>query len=101
MMTTVFGHIFHRYLSKLLNGYKVFRKEIVENFEYNSSTFEIEIELAVNTLRLGYSIMEVPSHERERAGGKAKSNVVIHGTKFLLKIISEGIKFYCSKKIKT
>lgn len=101
MLTTVFGLIFHRYLSDLLNGYKVFRREIFDNFEYNSSTFEIEIELAVNTLRLGYSIMEVPSHERERAGGKAKSNVVIHGTKFLLKIISEGIKFYCSKKIKT
>ncbi len=100
-LTATFGFIFHRYLSDLLNGYKVFRRDVFDKFKYNSSTFEIEIELAVNALRLGYKIMEVPSHERERAGGKAKSNVIIHGTKFFLKIISEGIKFHCSKKTRT
>ncbi|MBU1854041.1 MAG: glycosyltransferase family 2 protein [Candidatus Omnitrophica bacterium] len=101
VLTTIFGLVFHRYLSDVLNGYKVFRRDIFDNFKYSSSTFEIEIELAVNTIRCGYKIMEVPSHERERAGGKAKSRVVLHGTKFLLKIITEGIKFHCSKRAKT
>ena len=96
--TAIFGFIFHRYLSDLLNGYKAFRREIFDNYKYNSSTFEIEIELAVNTLRSGHTIMEVPSHERKRAGGEVKSNVAVHGTKFLLKMISEGFKFYAERK---
>jgi len=100
MLTTIFGLIFHRYLSDVLNGYKVFRRDIFDNFKYSSSTFEIEIELAVNTLRCGYKIMEVSSHERERAGGKAKSRVVLHGIKFLLKIITEGIKFHYFKRVR-
>jgi len=98
IFTALFVSIFHRYLSDLLNGYKGFRREIFDNFKYSSSTFEIEIELAVNALRLEYSIMEVPSHERERAKGKVKSSVIIHGTKFLFKMITEGFKFYLRKK---
>lgn len=94
ILTAIFGFIFNKYLSDVLNGYKVFRREIFDNYSYSSSSFEIEIELAVNTLRCGYEIMEVPSHERARAGGNPKSRVVIHGTKFLLKMISEGIKFH-------
>ena len=37
-------------------------------------------------------IGEIPSHERARAGGKMKSFAPLHGTKFLLKIITEGLK---------
>lgn len=95
--TAIFGFIFHVYLSDLLNGYKAFRREIFDAFVYTSSDFEIEIELAVNTLRRRYRIAEVPSHERTRAGGRAKSSVVIHGTKFLSKIISESFKYYFEK----
>jgi len=98
MLTTIFGLAFHRYLSDVLNGYKAFRREIFDEYTYSSSTFEIEIELAANTLRCGHRIMEVPSHERERVGGRAKSNVVIHGTKFLMKIICEAIKFRKPRK---
>lgn len=98
LLTAIFGLIFDEYLSDVLNGYKAFRREIFDNFTYNSSAFEIEIELAVNTLRCGYKILEVPSHERTRAGGKAKSSVIRHGTKFLLKILSEGFKFHVLKR---
>jgi hypothetical protein len=55
-------------------------------------TTEIEIEIIANTLRCGYRIVEVLSHERARAGGEAKSRVVRHGTRFLLRILFEGAK---------
>ena len=97
LLTAVFGLIFDEYLSDVLNGYKAFRREIFDDYTYKSSTFEIEIELAVNTLRSGYKILEVPSHERERAGGKMKSSVIRHGTKFLLKILEEGFKYHVLK----
>jgi len=81
-----------RYLSDSLNGYKVFRRNIFADFKYTSREFEIEIEIIANTLRKGYSIVEVISHERARAGGEMKSRVIRHGTRFLWRILWEGFK---------
>jgi glycosyltransferase involved in cell wall biosynthesis len=81
-----------RYLSDALNGFKVFRREVFTDFQYTSSAFEMEIEIIANTLRRGYRIVEVSSHERARAGGEAKSKVVQHGTRFLLRIFWEGFR---------
>jgi glycosyltransferase involved in cell wall biosynthesis len=81
-----------RYLSDALNGYKVFRREIFTDFVYSSSAFEMEIEIIANTLRHGYRIVEVSSHERARAGGEAKSRVIQHGTRFLMRILLEGFR---------
>jgi hypothetical protein len=71
-----------RYLSDALNGFKVFRSEVFTKSKFTSRNFEIEIEIIANTLRRGYTIVEVSSHERARAGGEMKSRVVRHGTRF-------------------
>jgi len=81
-----------RYLSDALNGYKLFRRDVFTGFEYTSRMFEIEIEIIANTMRKGYRVVEVVSHERARAGGEMKSRVVRHGTRFLMRIIWEGMK---------
>lgn len=73
--------------SDVLNGYKAFRQEVFKDFTYRSAQFEIEIELMINTLRKGWTIGEFASHERERAGGEAKSRVIRHGTRFLIAIL--------------
>ena len=80
-----------RYLSDALNGYKLFRRDVFTSFEYTSRMFEIEIEIIANAMRKGYRVVEVVSHER-RAGGEMKSRVVRHGTRFLMRIIWEGIR---------
>jgi glycosyltransferase involved in cell wall biosynthesis len=92
MLTYAFGLFHGRYLSDALNGFKAFRREVFFDHTYTSSDFEIEIELLANTLRSGLPIVEVPSHERQRAGGQAKSRVIRHGTKFLLRVIGEALK---------
>lgn len=81
-----------RYLSDALNGYKAFRRDVFTDFTYTSTAFEIEIELIANALRKGYKVVECSCHERARAGGEAKSRVIRHGTRFLLRIIWEGIR---------
>ncbi len=92
LLTLVFGLLHGRYLSDALNGYKAFRSEVYKDFCYDSTEFEIEIELLSNTLRKGFSIVEISSHERGRAGGRAKSKVVKHGLKFLSRILKEYLK---------
>jgi len=81
-----------RYLSDALNGFKLFRRDVFTGFTYTSRMFEIEIELIANALRKGYRVVEVISHERARAGGEMKSRVVRHGTRFLARIVWEGMK---------
>jgi glycosyltransferase involved in cell wall biosynthesis len=81
-----------RYLSDALNGYKMFKRDVFTASTFTSANFEIEIEIIANTLRRGYRIAEVSSHERARAGGEMKSRVVRHGTRFLLRIIWEGLR---------
>jgi glycosyltransferase involved in cell wall biosynthesis len=81
-----------RYLSDALNGFKVFRADVFRDFRYTSRAFEIEIEIIANTLRKGYRVVEISSHERARAGGEAKSRVIRHGTRFLLRILYEGMR---------
>jgi glycosyltransferase involved in cell wall biosynthesis len=91
-LSATLGVCTRRYLSDALNGFKVFRRDVFTDFQYTSRAFEIEIEIIANTLRKGYRIVEVSSHERARAGGQMKSNAVRHGTRFLLRIFWERIK---------
>jgi len=91
-LTFMFGFFLKRYLSDALNGFKAFRSEVFNDFEYDSRHFEIEIELIANAMRKNLPVKEISSHERARAGGKAKSKVVKHGTKFLLRIFKEYMR---------
>ena len=91
-LSATLGLCTRRYLSDALNGFKVFRRDVFTDFQYTSKAFEIEIEIIANTLRKGYRVAEVSSHERARAGGEMKSRVVRHGTRFLLRILWEGLK---------
>jgi glycosyltransferase involved in cell wall biosynthesis len=92
MLSAMLGLCTGRYLSDALNGFKVFRADVFRDFSYTSRAFEIEIEIIANALRKGYRIVEVSSHERARAGGEVKSRVVRHGTRFLARILLEGLK---------
>lgn len=85
--------LFHLSLTDSLNGYKAIRSSIIKEHGYSAATFEIEIELIYNTLLENKTIVEIPSYERERAGGVMKSDAVIHGTRFLWCIIRKGISY--------
>ncbi len=91
-LTYAVGLFLGRYLSDALNGYKAFRREVFDDFNYTSSMFEIEIELIANTLRKGLRIVEISSHERARLGGEAKSRVIRHGTRFFWRIFTEWLR---------
>jgi glycosyltransferase involved in cell wall biosynthesis len=91
-LSATLGLCTRRYLSDALNGFKVFRRDVFTDFRYTSKAFEMEIEIIANTMRKGYRIVEVSSNERARAGGVMKSRVVRHGTRFLLRILWEGIR---------
>ncbi len=96
-LTGCFRLFFWIKLTDALNGFKAFKKDIFLENKYKSKTFEIEVELISNALKMGYKISEIPSHERKRAGGEMKSFALIHGPKFLMKIIEESIRYRFKK----
>jgi glycosyltransferase involved in cell wall biosynthesis len=85
-------------LMDALNGYRAFRRDIINNMKCNG--FEIEIEIIAHCIKKGYKIMEVPSQEKTRAYGKCKSNNIHEGYKFLKQIIIEYLKLNLGKIIK-
>jgi glycosyltransferase involved in cell wall biosynthesis len=91
-LTYAVGLFMGRYLSDALNGFKAFRRDVFDDFHYTSNQFEIEIELIANTLRKGYRVVEISSHERARAGGEAKSRVIRHGTRFFWRVFTEWLR---------
>jgi len=91
-LTYAVGLFMGRYLSDALNGFKAFRRDVFDDFNFTSNQFEIEIELIANTLRKGYRVVEISSHERARAGGEAKSRVIRHGTRFFWRVFTEWMR---------
>ncbi len=89
VLTGLFGLLFRRYLSDALNGFKTFRRALVEREELRSRSFGIETELIARALRCGYRIVEVPTHERARQGGRPKSKVVRHGLVLASSILAQ------------
>ena len=100
-LSSMVGLCMGRYLSDALNGYKAFRRDVFTEFKYSSRAFEIEIEIIANTLRKGYRVVEVSSHERGRAGGRLKSRVIRHGIRFLLRTFYEGMKGVKPQQVQT
>jgi glycosyltransferase involved in cell wall biosynthesis len=96
-LSGVFNLITGNHITDVLNGYKGFRREVFTRYPYRSGEFEIEIELVANALKAGYRIGEFACHEKERAGGVAKSKVIRHGTRFLWKILQLTIPYRLSR----
>lgn len=91
-LTYFTGLLLKRYLSDAINGFKAFRREIFDCSEFDSYSFDLEIELIANTMRRGYQIREVASHERARLAGEAKAKILQHGSQFFLRIFKEYLK---------
>jgi CDP-paratose 2-epimerase len=91
-LTWWFGFVHGRNMSDILNGLKVFHRDIFTGFIYDAMSFDIEIELTTNALRLKRPLTEIPARERERMGGEAKSRVVEHGLQFFWRILSEWVR---------
>ncbi len=86
------GLLLKRYLSDAINGFKAFRNGMFDYSDFDAYSFDLEIELVANTMRKGYQVREVASHERERMAGEAKAKIIKHGAQFFLRIFKEHLK---------
>ncbi len=88
---------FRTKLTDAINGYKIFKREVFENYQYTAGGYAIEIELVANTVRAGMKVEEIPGFEAARKHDKAKSKILEDGWIFLSEIFTEGISYQLEK----
>lgn len=71
-LTWLVNRFFGTKLTDVYTGYKLFRTEVIKKINIESRGFELEMELTVKTLKLGYGIKEAPIHYYPRKFSEGK-----------------------------
>lgn len=62
-------------LSESQNGFRAIRTDVLRKLNLKEKITTIEQEMIIKTLKLGYRMAEVPSHERRRIFGESNINL--------------------------
>lgn len=56
---------------------KIFKRELIKNVELISKGESVDLEVVLRAHKMGYRIMELPTHERKREGGGSSVNSAV------------------------
>ncbi|MEK6947272.1 MAG: glycosyltransferase family 2 protein [Nanoarchaeota archaeon] len=87
-LTSMTNLLYGAKITDMATGYKVFKKEVVEDIKLRASGFEFDTEITAKILKKGYKIHEVPIHFVGRSFREGKKITWIDGIKsayYLLK----------------
>ena len=73
-ITTCINRRFHVSLSDSQNGFRAIRTDVLHSLGLRENLTTIEQEMIIKTLRQGYRVAEVPSHELRRQYGTSHIN---------------------------
>ncbi|MHB9096902.1 MAG: hypothetical protein ACYC5X_03670, partial [Syntrophales bacterium] len=75
LITAFINHRFHVRLSESQNGFRAIRTAVLRDLGLQEDITTIEQEMIIKTLKKGYRMTEVPSHEHKRKAGYSKISV--------------------------
>jgi len=78
---------FNNRISDYENGFRAIRVKVAKKLNLKEKNFTIEQEMAMKTMKKGYRVAEVPSHELD--GGKSSYNVWKVGPRFLYQLFRD------------
>jgi len=58
------------------DGFRAIRKDVINKLGLIEDTFTIEQEMAIKSLKKGYKVGEIPTHEYKRMHGQSNINIV-------------------------
>ena len=73
-------------LSDSQNGFRAIRTDVLKSLKLRSRHTTIEQEMIVATLRAGYTLAEVPTHEHARKAGSSHISVWRDGPSYVLSL---------------
>lgn len=71
-LTALTNLLYGSRLTDMETGYKLFTKEVIKKLKLSSNGFEIEPEITIKSLKLGYNIVEVPIRTAPRGYEEGK-----------------------------
>jgi len=71
IITLMINHRFKKNLTDSQNGFRAIKKEVAKNLDLKEDITTIEQEMLIKTLKKGYRVTEMPSHEYERKFGSS------------------------------
>lgn len=74
-ITACINHHFGVRLSESQNGFRAIRTEVLRDLDLRENITTIEQEMIIKTLKKGYDMAEVPTHEKKRKAGYSKISV--------------------------
>lgn len=78
-----FHHIIGVPTHDVVNAFKMYRRDVLDNVEPMSKGYAISLELTVRAYLEGYRITEVPTVWRSRTGGKSKFSMLKMGFEYI------------------
>jgi len=75
LITACINHRFHVCLSESQNGFRAIRTAVLRDLDLQENITTLEQEMIIKTLKKGYRMAEVPSHEHKRKAGYSKISV--------------------------
>jgi len=75
LITALINHRFKVRLSESQNGFRAIKTSVLKALDLKENITTIEQEMIIKTLKKGYRMAEVPSHEYERVAGFSKIKI--------------------------
>jgi len=86
-----------KYITDTINGYRGIKKDVFKILNLDAKGFTIEYQMTIRAMKLKLKIIEIPTYEGNRIGGKTKAKSIPTGITFVKMLIKEifiGNKFY-------
>ena len=75
VITIIVNHRFGSWLTDSQNGFRAIRRDVFLALGTTARIFDIETEMLMKTLKMGYTVDEVPSREKKRRYGSSGINL--------------------------
>jgi len=75
LITACINHRFKVRLSESQNGFRAIRTNVLRDLDLKENITTIEQEMIIKTLKKGYRMGEVPTHEHRRKAGSSKISI--------------------------
>ena len=92
IITLTIGGRYGIKLTDSQNGFRAIRRQVFLELDLHENITTIEQEMVVETLRRGYRLVEVPTHEFKRHAGKSSISVGRVGFRYVFCLIKNVLK---------
>lgn len=72
LITLIINLRYKTQLTDVLNGFRAIKRDVFLSLKLKANDFDIEHEMIIRCLRMGFKVKETASHEYERKWGKSK-----------------------------